>query len=50
LPTAFEPAVKAMVTDSITGINNKAATLPFVVTTWGIETDPTAWGFFPFTG
>jgi hypothetical protein len=50
LPTAFESAVKTMITDSIAGIDNKAATLPFVVTTWGIETNPTAWSLFPFTG
>jgi hypothetical protein len=50
LPTTFEPAVKAMVTDSIARIDNKAATLAFVITARRIETNPTAWSLFTLSG
>jgi hypothetical protein len=50
LPTAFKSTIETVIADSITGIDNKATTLPFIVTANGIETNPTARGLFPFTG
>jgi hypothetical protein len=50
LPTAFKSTIETVIADSITGIDNKATTLSFVVTTDGIETDPTTGGLFSFTG
>jgi hypothetical protein len=49
LPTAFELAIKTMIAYCITAIDNKSATLSFVVTTGRIETYPTAWSLFSFT-
>jgi hypothetical protein len=46
LPTAFKAAIETVIADSITGIDNKATTLPFIVTANGIETNPTTWSVF----
>jgi hypothetical protein len=46
LPTAFKTTIETMITNCIAGINNKTATLSFVVTTNRIEADPTTWGSF----
>jgi hypothetical protein len=50
LPTTFKSTIETVIADSITGIDNKTATLPFVVTADGIETNPTAWSGFAFSG
>jgi hypothetical protein len=49
LPTAFKSTIETVIADSITGIDNKTATLSFVVTTDGIKTYPTAWSLFSLT-
>jgi hypothetical protein len=50
LPTAFESAVKTMIANSIAAVNNKAATLSFVVTTNRIEANPPTWSVFALAG
>jgi hypothetical protein len=50
LPTAFEPAIEAMITDSITAIYNKSTAATVIATTNRVEAYPTAWSLFPFTG
>jgi hypothetical protein len=49
LPTAFELAIKTMIAYCIATVNNKAATLSFIVTARGIKTYPSAWSLFSFT-
>jgi hypothetical protein len=39
-----------MIANSITTINNKSATLPFVITADSIKPNPTAWSCFAFAG
>jgi hypothetical protein len=50
LPTAFELAIKTMITHCIAAVDDKPTTLSFIVTTQGIKTYPTAWSLFTFTG
>jgi hypothetical protein len=50
LPTAFESAIETMIANSITAVNNKTTTLSFVVTAYRIETNPSTWSMFPFSG
>jgi hypothetical protein len=46
LPTAFESAVKTMITNSITAVYNESAAASIVTTTHRIEADPTTWSSF----
>jgi hypothetical protein len=49
LPATFKLAIETMIAYRVAAIDNKSATLSFVVTTGRIETYPTAWSLFPFT-
>jgi len=50
LPTTFESAIETVIAHSITCIDNKSATLTFVITTHSIERNPPAWGLFTLAG
>jgi len=46
LPTTFEAAIKAVITYSISTVDDEAAALPFIITARRIETYPTTWSMF----
>jgi hypothetical protein len=50
LPTTFEAAIETMITYCVSGINNKSAALSFVITANRVETNPTTWSLFSFSG
>jgi hypothetical protein len=49
LPATFKLAIETMIAYRIAAVDNKTATLAFVVTAGRIETNPPTWSVFPFT-
>jgi len=46
LPTAFEPAIKAVIAYSVSVVDNESTTLSLVITTDSIKRYPTTWSMF----
>jgi hypothetical protein len=50
LPTTLKPTIETMIANGIACVDNKPATLSFVVTADSIKANPTAWSLFTLSG